>query len=43
MNNPQIDIKTEKAQEVINLYKEIDNVNLRKLSHTDWDLSLIHI
>ena len=37
MNNPQIDIKTEKAQEVINLYKEIDNVNLRKLSHTDWD------
>lgn len=37
MNNPQIDIKTEKAQEVINLYKEIDNVNLRRLSHTDWD------
>ena len=37
INNPQIDIKTEKAQEVINLYKEIDNVNLRRLSHTDWD------
>lgn len=37
MSNPYIDIKSEKAQEIINLYREIENVNLRKLSHTDWD------
>lgn len=37
MSNPYIDIKSEKAQEIINLYREIENVNLRRLSHTDWD------
>lgn len=37
MSNPYIDIKSEKAQEIINLYREIENVNLRRLSHTDWN------
>lgn len=37
MSNPYIDIKSEKAQEIINLYREIENINLRRLSHTDWD------
>ena len=37
MNDPTIDIKTEKAQEIIQLYRDIENTNLRKISHMEWD------
>ena len=37
MNNPNVDIKTEKAQEIIQLYRDIENTNLRKISHMEWD------
>ena len=37
MNNPNTDIKTEKAQEIISLYRDIEETNLRKISHIEWD------
>lgn len=37
MNNQNVDIKTEKAQEIIQLYRDIENTNLRKISHMEWD------
>lgn len=38
MNNPDINIKTDKAQEIISLYRDIESSNLRKLSHVDLSL-----
>jgi hypothetical protein len=38
MNNPNIDIKTEKAQEIVSLYRDIEETNLRRISHIEWDL-----
>lgn len=37
MNNPDISIKTEKAQEIVSLYRDIEETNLRKISHIEWD------
>lgn len=37
MNNPNIDIKTEKAQEIVSLYRDIEETNLRRISHIEWD------
>lgn len=37
MNNPDTDIKTEKAQEIIALYRDVEATNLRKISHIEWD------
>lgn len=37
MKDPTIDIKTEKAQEIIDLYRDIEDTNLRKISHIKWD------
>nr|DAJ45737.1 MAG TPA: RNA dependent RNA polymerase [Caudoviricetes sp.] len=37
MKEPTVDIKTEKAQEIISLYRDIEATNLRKISHIEWD------
>ena len=37
MKDPTVDIKTEKAQEIISLYRDIEATNLRKISHIEWD------
>ena len=37
MTNPDVNIKSDIATEIISLYREIESVNLRQLSHTDWD------
>lgn len=37
MKNPDTDIKTEKAQEIIALYRDVEATNLRKISHIEWD------
>jgi len=36
MNNSDIDIKTDTAKEIIELYRQIESSNLRKLSHIDF-------
>lgn len=36
MNNPNVNIKTQTAEKIINLYREIESVNIRKLSHMDF-------
>lgn len=38
MNNPDIDCKNEKANEILELYREIENTNLRRLSHVDFSI-----
>lgn len=38
MNNPNIDTNTEKAKKILELYRELENTNLRKLSHIDYSL-----
>lgn len=38
MSNPDIDCKTDKANEVLELYRELENTNLRKLSHIDFSV-----
>lgn len=37
MKNPDTDIKTEKAQEIIALYRDVEATNLRKISHIEWN------
>lgn len=37
MTNSDVNIKSDIATEIISLYREIESVNLRRLSHTDWD------
>ena len=37
MKDPTVDIKTEKAQEIVSLYRDIEATNLRKISHIEWD------
>lgn len=41
MSNPDVDCKTDKANEILELYRELENTNLRKLSHVD--LSVLDI
>lgn len=38
MNNPDVDCKTDKANEILELYRELENTNLRKLSHVDFSI-----
>ncbi len=38
MSNPEVNTKTEKAQEILKLYRELENANLRKLSHVDFSV-----
>ncbi len=38
MSNPDVDTKTEKAQEILKLYRDLENANLRKLSHVDFSV-----
>ena len=38
MSKSSVNIKTEKAERIISLYRELESVNLRKLSHIDWDM-----
>ena len=38
MNNPDVDYKTEKANEILELYRELERTNLRKLSHVDFSI-----
>lgn len=37
MNNPDTDINSDKAKEIINLYYTINDANIRKLSYIDFD------
>lgn len=37
MKDSTVDIKTEKAQEIVSLYRDIEATNLRKISHIEWD------
>lgn len=38
MNNPDVDCKTDKSNEILELYRELENTNLRKLSHVDFSV-----
>ena len=38
MSNPDIDCKNDKAHEILELYRELENTNLRKLSHVDFSI-----
>ena len=38
MSNPDVDCKTDKANEILELYRELENTNLRKLSHVDFSV-----
>ena len=38
MNNPDVDCKTDKANEILELYRELESTNLRKLSHVDFSI-----
>jgi hypothetical protein len=38
MNDPDVDYKTDKAEEILALYRELENANLRKLSHVDFTI-----
>ena len=38
MSNPDVDCKTDKANEILKLYRELENTNLRKLSHVDFSV-----
>lgn len=38
MSNPDIDCKTDKADEILELYRELESTNLRKLSHVDFSI-----
>ena len=38
MSNPDVDCKTDKANEILELYRELENTNLRKLSHVDFSI-----
>lgn len=38
MSNPDVDCKTDKANEILELYRELENTNLRKLSHIDFSV-----
>lgn len=38
MSNPDVDFKTDKANEILELYRELENTNLRKLSHVDFSV-----
>lgn len=38
MTNPDVDCKTNKANEILELYRELENTNLRKLSHVDFSV-----
>ena len=36
MTNSDVDCKTDKANKILELYRELENTNLRKLSHVDF-------
>ena len=36
MHQPHVDIKDERAKKVIDLYRELESTNIRKLSHLDF-------
>jgi hypothetical protein len=38
MTNPNVDCKNEKASEILKLYRELENTNLRRLSHIDFSV-----
>lgn len=38
MTNPDVNCKTDKANEILELYRELENTNLRKLSHVDFSV-----
>lgn len=38
MSNPDADYKTNKVNEILELYRELENTNLRKLSHVDFSV-----
>lgn len=38
MNNPDVDCKSEKAEEILKLYRELETTNLRRLSHIDFSV-----
>lgn len=38
MTNPDVDCKTDNANEILKLYRELENRNLRKLSHVDFSV-----
>ena len=38
MTNSDVDCKTDKANEILELYRELENTNLRKLSHVDFSI-----
>ena len=38
MSNPDTDCKNDKAHEILELYRELENTNLRKLSHVDFSI-----
>ena len=38
MTNSDVDCKTDKANEILKLYRELENTNLRKLSHVDFSI-----
>lgn len=38
MTNPDVDCKTDKANEILELYRELESTNLRKLSHVDFSI-----
>lgn len=38
MADPNVDCKTDKADEVLELYRELESTNLRKLSHVDFSI-----
>lgn len=38
MSNPDVDCKTDKSNEILELYRELENANLRKLSHVDFSI-----
>ena len=38
MSNSDVDCKNDKANEILELYRELENTNLRKLSHVDFSI-----
>lgn len=38
MADPNVDCKTDKADEILELYRELESTNLRKLSHVDFSI-----